>query len=283
MDKKLSARPFYKKKRFAIPLGSFLGLLVLGAILPSPDPEKSSRPRTADTAAAGSTTGELGPVVSESTTPRTSSVVVETTLTEPTPVTTEVVPSRGKSLAEAYPVICRSDRIGDSRYEEGDIVAGKVALQGDGLLFSWTTKKAPRLLPGDWMNYFAKYTVEEPFLVSNFNMFLAMGNDGRLETQAWITNPSNWSADFSKEVRVIEEGATVTVWLPGSHAWNLVGSSREGLFNNGLLTAGKWELLTNRNTSTPGARPGADDYCGVDDSERIAAPAARNHAYSTVE
>jgi hypothetical protein len=224
--------------------------------------------------------------IEERLTKPTSPAPIETTKnTAPTPTTTEASTTPpteatdaprpiGKLLSKAYPVICNRDRSGDATYDEGDILAGKVALQGDGLLFSWTTAKAPKLLPGDYINYFAKYRVEEPYISSNFNIFMINTLDGKLEAQAFITDPDNYLREFSSEIKVIEEGKTLTVWLPGPYIWPLIGRGEQGqLLDNGLLTAGKWELVSNRDTSTLGARSGSDDYCGADDTDRV--PQAR--------
>ena len=49
-----------------------------------------------------------------------------------------------------YPWSAGPTRLGDARFPAGDIVSSSVAIKGDGLVFTWTTSKAPFLLvPGD--------------------------------------------------------------------------------------------------------------------------------------
>jgi hypothetical protein len=275
-------RPFYKRKIFTIPAATFAGLVILGSVLPKPvkdldgakgNPSATTAIAAADTLTPTSKAKTSGtkPTRSTGTTdPATTAGASnnEPSSTVPTQMTGAPAPT-GKLLSDAYPVSCETDRAGDSTYDEGDIVAGKVALQGDGLLFSWTTSKAPRLLPGDYINYFATFTIQEPYLSSNFNVFM-INNDGKLEAQAFVTSPDNRSNDFSDKIKVVEEGKTLTIWLPGLYTWPLIGNGEQGrLTNYSPLTTGGWELITNRDTSTLGARSGSDDHCGANDTDRI--------------
>jgi hypothetical protein len=270
-------RPFYKRKIFTIPAATFAGLMILGSVLPKPAKDLSGakgNPAATTTIAAAETTTSTSKARTSATTPTgaTGTTVPPTGQEATSTVSTEATGApapTGKLLSDAYPVDCRTDLAGDSTYDEGDILAGKVALQGDGLLFSWTTSKAPKLLPGDYINYFATFTIEEPYLSSNFNVFM-INNDGAPEAKANITTPDNRMIDFSDKIKIVEEGKTLTIWLPGLYTWPLIGSGDQGrLTDYGPLTSGKWELITNRDTSTLGAQSGSDDHCGANDTDRI--------------
>jgi hypothetical protein len=78
------------------------------------------------------------------------------------------------------------------------------------------------------------------------------------------------SMDVTKDVQIKQNDATMTAWLPATRFWAFVGRDRNPYLEDGApLTAGKWDMFTKWSTSTPGIPTGAEDHCGVDDSDRV--------------
>ena len=136
------------------------------------------------------------------------------------------------------------------------------------MVFSWETLKAPLLLPRDVMRYFAKFDLDEPYMASTLMVFIA-NNDGKLEAKVGTFTPNNRFVDFTEDVRIIEQGKRLTIFVPPLDVWQFTGSDANGLIEDGsLLTAGTWTMMTNRGSPTP-VGSGSDDACGRDDRDRV--------------
>jgi hypothetical protein len=196
-----------------------------------------------------------------------ASAATGTTRPARTATTAKPTPSPGRKLAVAYPTRCK-DRAGDAVYAQGDITAGEVTVQGQGLLFTWTVKEAPALLPGDLLNYWAHYQIDEPYSRASLNIFLLGRDNGTLEAKASIYATNGRTIDVSRDITAPVSGPRdVRIFVPQTRLWMFTGDAQNsGTLDGSKLTTGRWTMTVNR---TGGLKLGNDDQCGVDDRDSI--------------
>ena len=119
------------------------------------------------------------------------------------------------------------------------------------------------------MVYLANFEIEEPYVHSVLTVFTET-RGSKTTSSVSIDVMGGNRLDISRGIEVLETGKRVTIWISGGDAALFTGKLKPGgIADRSWLTAGKWEMVTLRDTSTPGVKFGSEDTCGVDSRDRM--------------